>query len=143
VENLSLSGLQESERRLLAVFARHGRDGRGITIESLAVNAGMSASHRELTSALQSLIAHGLIKPAGEDPIPGAPLAFRLARPITERHSEAQQVQSASRRAALQLTSEKQKQDGNNSASAPKSRAAVGLRLTGVRPREEGDLEMS
>jgi hypothetical protein len=64
---------------------RHGREGRAITMESLAANVGMPGHSRELTTALRSLAARGLIIRAGADPIPGAPVAFRLSRPISVR----------------------------------------------------------
>jgi hypothetical protein len=85
MEDLPLTGLGEIERKLIAIFVRHGREGRAITMESLAANAGMPGHSKELTTALRSLAARGLIIRAGADPIPGAPLAFRLSRPISVR----------------------------------------------------------
>jgi hypothetical protein len=79
MEDLPLSGLKENERKLLAVFVRHGRDGRAITMESLAANAHISTDSPELTTALKNLAARGFVKRAGGDPIPGAPVAFRLS----------------------------------------------------------------
>lgn len=46
MEGLPFSELGESERKLLAVFARFGRDDRAITVESLAVHTGMGISSR-------------------------------------------------------------------------------------------------
>lgn len=86
MEDLSLSELQENERKLLAVFVRHGGDGRAITMESLAVNGHISTDSSAFTTALKNLAARGLIKRAGGDPIPGAPIAFRLSRPIAQQH---------------------------------------------------------
>jgi hypothetical protein len=85
MEDLPLTGLGKTERKLIAIFVRHGREGRAITMESLAANAGMPGHSRELTTALRSLAARGLIIRAGADPIPGAPVAFRLSRPISVR----------------------------------------------------------
>jgi hypothetical protein len=76
----------------LAVFVRHGREGRGITIESLAANVGMSVNSRELVSAVKSLNGRGLIKQAGRDPMLGAPVAFRLARQIPRQYATAAKV---------------------------------------------------
>jgi hypothetical protein len=45
-------------------------------MQSLAANAGMPDHSKELTTALRSLAARGLIKRAGADPIPGAPVDF-------------------------------------------------------------------
>jgi hypothetical protein len=85
MEDLPLTGLGDTERKLIQVFVRHGREGRAITMESLAANVGMPGHSRELTTALRSLAARGLIIRAGADPIPGAPVAFRLSRPISVR----------------------------------------------------------
>src|ERR1700756_1854391 len=85
MEDLPLTGLGDTERKLIQVFVRHGREGRAITTESLAANVGMPGHSRELTTALRSLAARGLIIRAGADPIPGAPVAFRLSRPISVR----------------------------------------------------------
>src|ERR1700747_1131802 len=82
MDDLRLTGLGETERKLIAIFVRHGREGRAITMQSLAANAGMPDHSKELTTALRSLAARGLIKRAGANPIPGAPVAFRLSRPI-------------------------------------------------------------
>jgi hypothetical protein len=85
MEDLPLTDLGDTERKLIAIFVRHGREGRAITMQSLAANAGMPDHSKELTTALRSLAARGLIKRAGADPIPGAPVAFRLSRPIPVR----------------------------------------------------------
>ena len=86
MEDLPLTDLGDTERKLIAIFVRHGREGRAITMQSLAANAGMPDHSKELTTALRSLAARGLIKRAGADPIPGAPVAFRLSRPIPVHH---------------------------------------------------------
>ncbi|MBR0707963.1 hypothetical protein [Bradyrhizobium liaoningense] len=83
MENLLASDLLEIERKLLAVFERHGADGRAITIESLAVNTSMQSRSREFASALKDLAARGLIKRAGEDLVPGSPVAFRLVQRLS------------------------------------------------------------
>lgn len=85
MEDLPLTSLGDTERKLIQVFVRHGREGRAITMESLAANAGMLGHSKELTTALRSLAARGLIIRAGADPIPGTPVAFRLSRPISVR----------------------------------------------------------
>jgi hypothetical protein len=86
-----LGDLGESERKLLAVFVRYGRDGRAITLQSLAAHSGMPMNARELATALRNLSARGLIKRGGGDPLPGSPVAFRLSRPLPgrERSSDA------------------------------------------------------
>ena len=58
-----LSGLEEQERKLLAIFKRFGGDGRAITVASLAVHAGTEA--RRLSVALRNLAARGFIQEAG------------------------------------------------------------------------------
>lgn len=69
MEDLPLTGFGDTERKLIQVFVRHGREGRAITMESLAANAGMPGHSKELTTALRSLAARGLIIRAGTDPI--------------------------------------------------------------------------
>jgi len=65
MEDLALMGLGESERKLLAVFLLHGRDGRAITVESLAATVGVPDHSKELTTALRNLArADSLNKPA-------------------------------------------------------------------------------
>jgi hypothetical protein len=81
METLVFDDVRATERKLLAVFERHGPDGRAITIDSLAANVGVPKHARALAMALSNLAARGLITVAGQDPIPGSPLAFRLARP--------------------------------------------------------------
>ncbi len=76
------NGLSESERKLLGVFARYGAEGRAITIESLAATAAVDAQSQEFRAALTDLERRGFIRRAGRDPIPGAPLAFRLVRTL-------------------------------------------------------------
>jgi hypothetical protein len=71
--------LQQIERRLLAAFERHGGDGRAITLQSLAASVGAHANAKEFKLALKDLIDRGLVS-AGEDPIPGSPIAFGLPR---------------------------------------------------------------
>lgn len=72
--------LQQIERRLLAAFERHGGDGRAITLQSLAASVGAHANAKEFKLALKDLIDRGLVRRAGEDPIPGSPIAFGLPR---------------------------------------------------------------
>ena len=76
------NGLSEAERKLLGVFARYGTEGRAITLESLAATAAMNAHSQDFKSALAGLERRAFIRRAGRDPIPGAPLAFRLARAL-------------------------------------------------------------
>jgi|GEM_PF-5586916 hypothetical protein len=85
MSDVPLSNLGEFERKLLAVFVRYGRDGRAITLQSLAAHTGMPVNAQELVKALRELTARGLIKRGGGDPIPGSPLAFRLSRPLPGR----------------------------------------------------------
>jgi hypothetical protein len=83
-----LSGLEEQERKLLAIFKRFGGDGRAITVASLAVHAGTEA--RRLSVALRNLAARGFIQEAGGDPFIGSPAAYRLSPVLTERPREQQ-----------------------------------------------------
>jgi hypothetical protein len=76
------TNVQQIERKLLAAFERHGGDGRAITIESLAASADTPGRTRELALALKNLVDRGLVRRAGEDPIPGSAIAFRLVRPL-------------------------------------------------------------
>jgi hypothetical protein len=85
MKDLLLSDLGEQERKLFATFVRYGRDGRAITIESLAATTGMPVNSQELTMALRNLAARGLIKRGGGDPLPGSSVAFRLSRPMLWR----------------------------------------------------------
>lgn len=70
--------LQQVERKLLAAFERHGNDGRAMTIESLVASSGARSNAKELALALKNLVDRGLVRRAGEDPIPGSAIAFRL-----------------------------------------------------------------
>ena len=83
MENGISAKLQQIERTLLAALERHGSDGRAITIESLAATAGVAGSTNELALALKHLVERGLVRRAGEDPIPGSAIAFRLVRPVS------------------------------------------------------------
>jgi hypothetical protein len=85
MDNLVLAELGETERGLLAIFVRYGRDGRALTTQSLAANAGLPADSKRLPTALNNLVVRGLIKRAGGDPLPGSPIAFRLSRPMERR----------------------------------------------------------
>src|SRR5438876_5981989 len=76
MDNLVLAELGETERSLLAIFVRYGRDGRALTTQSLAANAGLPADSKRLPTALNNLVVRGLIKRAGGDPLPGSPIAF-------------------------------------------------------------------
>ncbi|UWU66293.1 hypothetical protein [Bradyrhizobium sp. NC92] len=71
---------QQLERRLFKLLERHGGDGRAITLESLAANIGMQQQAKDLLLALANLVTRGLVKRAGDDPIPGSPVAFRPVR---------------------------------------------------------------
>jgi hypothetical protein len=85
MDDLPLTELGETERRLLAIFLRYGRDGRALTTQSLAANAGMPADSTRLATALNNLAVKGLIKRGGGDPFPWSPIAFRLSRPMPRR----------------------------------------------------------
>src|SRR5438270_810563 len=70
MDDLPLTELGDTERRLLSVFIRYGRDGRAFTTQSLAVNAGVPADSWGLATALNNLAVKGLIKRGGGDPFP-------------------------------------------------------------------------
>lgn len=78
MKNAMLNDPQQLERKLLTVFERHGSNGRAITFESLAANVGMQQQAKDLLLALGNLVRQGLVERAGENPIPGSPVAFRL-----------------------------------------------------------------
>lgn len=80
-----LADLDLDERNLLAVFARHGRDGRAITTVSLTVLGGFEGERARFSRALRRLLARGIIKEAGGDPFAGAPPAYRLVNPMPRR----------------------------------------------------------
>jgi hypothetical protein len=67
MKHQALTELQECERKVIDVFARHGRDGRAITVESLAAGADISVSSPELTAALKGLAVRGIIQRAEGD----------------------------------------------------------------------------
>jgi hypothetical protein len=83
-----LSDLNPDERNLLAVFARHGRDGRAITTVSLTVLGGFEGERARFSRALRRLLARGIIKEAGGDPFVGAPLAYHLVKPMPRQRIE-------------------------------------------------------
>ncbi len=87
--------LQQIERKLLAAFERHGSDGRAITIESLAASIGAHRNAKELRLALKDLVDRGLVRRAGEDPIPGSAIAFRLVAPVLRGRAGKTEDQSA------------------------------------------------
>ncbi len=74
--------LEQIKRKLLAAFERHGSDGRAITLQSLVASIGTHATTKEFRLALKDLIDRGLVRRAGEDPIPGSAIAFRLVAPV-------------------------------------------------------------
>jgi hypothetical protein len=74
--------LQQIERKLLAAFERYGSDGRAITLQSLATSVGTHGNAKEFRLALKDLVGRGLVRRAGEDPIPGSAIAFRLVAPV-------------------------------------------------------------
>ncbi|UWU75382.1 hypothetical protein N2603_35905 [Bradyrhizobium huanghuaihaiense] len=80
MKNVILNDPQQLERRLLKLFERHGSNGRAVTLESLAANVGMQQQAKDLLLALGNLVTRGLVKRAGDNPIPGSPVAFRLVR---------------------------------------------------------------
>jgi hypothetical protein len=117
------TNILQIERKLLAAFERHGADGRAMTVESLAATAGIAGRAKELALALAHLVERGLIRRAGEDPIPGSAIAFRLVtRTSRERIAEADD-QAAPRispsSAAEPITSREA------AKSSPKRRASV------------------
>ncbi|WP_234683735.1 hypothetical protein [Bradyrhizobium monzae] len=98
MERGTSTNLQQIEGKLLAAFERHAADGRAMTIESLAATAGIAGRPKELALALKHLIERGLLKRAGEDPIPGSAIAFRLIRPaLPERLDKAEDQPAPSR----------------------------------------------
>jgi hypothetical protein len=103
MKNMPFDDVGAIEKRLLAVFERHGLDGRAITIDSLAANVGMPKHARELAVALRNLAARGAIQVAGQDPLPGAPLAFRLAKP-SSGHENVEAVRDLPRRPSPPLS---------------------------------------
>jgi hypothetical protein len=90
MDDHSLAELGQDERKVLAVFVHHGRDGRAITTASLAVHAGFAADRQRLAAALRNLAARGLITEGGDDPFAGAPVAYRLTRPMPRRQPDAE-----------------------------------------------------
>lgn len=83
MESGTSTNLQQIEPKLLAAFERHGSDGRAMTIESLAVTAGVARRSKELALALKRLVERGPVRRAGEDPLPGSAIAFRLVTPLS------------------------------------------------------------
>jgi hypothetical protein len=77
-----LADLGPDERKLLGIFARYGRDGRAITTASLTAHAGFGLDRKRLSEALRKLAGRGLITEGGDDPFIGAPVAYRLVRPL-------------------------------------------------------------
>jgi hypothetical protein len=49
----------------------------------LAATAGIVGRAKELALALKHLVERQLLRRAGEDPIPGSAIAFRLVRPTS------------------------------------------------------------
>jgi hypothetical protein len=94
-----LADLAPDERKLLAVFARHGRDGRAITTGSLAARAGWRLDRKRLSEALGKLAGRGLITEGGDDPFIGSPVAYRLVRPLPARGAEQSPTQAAEQHA--------------------------------------------
>jgi hypothetical protein len=94
-----LAELGPEERKLLAVFARHGRDGRAITTASLAAHAGFTLDRRRLSEALGELAGRGLITEGGDDPFIGSPVAYRLVRMLPARGAEQHSTEAAERHA--------------------------------------------
>lgn len=86
--------LQQIERKLLAAFERHGSDGRAITLQSLAASVGAHGNAKEFRLALKDLVDRGLVRRAGEDPIPGSAIAFRLVAPVTRERGSKTEDQS-------------------------------------------------
>jgi hypothetical protein len=74
--------LGPDERKLLAIFARYGRDGRAITTASLMAHAGFGLDRKRLSEALRKLAGNGLITQGGDDPFIDSPVAYRLVRPF-------------------------------------------------------------
>jgi hypothetical protein len=99
MESRTATNLPEIERKLLAALERHGSDGRSMTIESLAVTAGVARHSKELALALKRLVERGLVRQAGEDPIPGSAIAFRLVTPLSRDRIDKAKDQPAATRA--------------------------------------------
>jgi pimeloyl-ACP methyl ester carboxylesterase len=83
-----LADLGPDERKLLAIFARYGRDGRAITTASLMAHAGFGLDRKRLSEALRKLAGRGLITQGGDDPFIDTPVAYRLVRPFPARGTE-------------------------------------------------------
>jgi hypothetical protein len=94
-----LADLGPDERKLLAVFARHGRDGRAITTASLAAHAGFGLDRKRLSEALGKLAGRDLITEGGDDPFIGSPVAYRLVQPLPARGTEPHSTEAAERHA--------------------------------------------
>jgi hypothetical protein len=71
-----LANLGQDERKLLAVFAQYGHNGRAITTASLAAHAGLVDDSRRLSLALKRLATRGFIKEAGSDALISSPPAY-------------------------------------------------------------------
>jgi hypothetical protein len=78
MDDRALADLGPDERKLLAIFARYGRDGRAITTVSLMAHAGFGLDRKRLSETLGKLAERGLVTQGGDDPFIGAPVAYRL-----------------------------------------------------------------
>ena len=67
VWSLPKTELGQTERNILAVFERHGRDGGAITMEGLAAHTGLSVGPPEFARAVKSLLARGCISASEQD----------------------------------------------------------------------------
>ncbi|MCK1537504.1 MULTISPECIES: hypothetical protein [unclassified Bradyrhizobium] len=72
MESGTSTNVQQIERNFLAAFE-----------PPLAATAGIVGRAKELALALKHLVERQLLRRAGEDPIPGSAIAFRLVRPTS------------------------------------------------------------
>jgi hypothetical protein len=88
MKHQALTELQECDRKVIDVFARHDRDGRAITVESLAAGADISVSSPETHGGPAGSGCARNYPTSGRRPIPGTPVAFRLSQDMLRRCSD-------------------------------------------------------
>jgi hypothetical protein len=81
---------------------------------------------RELAVALRNLAAGGAIEVAGQDPLPGAPLAFRLAK-ASSRHENVEAMGDLPRRPSPPLIPDR-RTDRSMTAVKRESQRSASLR---------------
>jgi len=80
-----LERFSEDEKGLLQVFRQYGRDGRAITVLSLAALSPLRGNKPRLAAAIASLKEKCLIVPCGADALTGTPQGYRLRVPMPAR----------------------------------------------------------